>query len=381
MPFAFTPEQEAFREAIRDYAKRECGTMEQRRKLTNEYTDPTNMDTMRELGKLGWTGVSIPEEYGGSGGGVVDQTIFLEEFSRGMVPAAAFGTTAIVQGAIERHGSEEQKKEILGGIAAGNAEAIVMSEPESGSDVGSLKCRAEKVDGGYVINGQKTWCSNAQVATNILTVLRTDDSGSKHEGITMLVVPNNCEGMEVRPIPTLAGPHEVNDIFFTDCFVPDSALLGEEGGGWMQLMTGLNSERIILSAVYLGIAQRAFDDTLEYVKERKQFGKPIGSFQALKHRIADMATEIECLRLLIYDCAAAIDADPTRVFAKEASMCKLKSTEVAKAVSLEGMQMMGGYGYSTEYDMEKHVRAGLVGTIFAGTSEIQREIIGATLGL
>jgi alkylation response protein AidB-like acyl-CoA dehydrogenase len=256
-----------------------------------------------------------------------------------------------------------------------------MSEPESGSDVGSLKCRAEKVDGGYVVNGQKTWCSNAQIATNILTIVRTDVSGSKHEGISMLVIPNGSEGMEVRPIPTLAGPHEVNDIFLTDCFVPDSALLGEEGGGWMQLMTGLNSERIILSAIYLGIAQRAFDDTLSYVKERKQFGKPIGSFQTLKHRIADMATEIECLRLLIYDCAAAIDADPTRVFAKEASMCKLKSTEVAKAVSLEGMQMMGGYGYATEYDMEKHVRAGLVGTIFAGTSEIQREIIGATLGL
>ncbi|MFT4049705.1 MAG: acyl-CoA dehydrogenase family protein [Solirubrobacterales bacterium] len=381
MPVQLTPEQKAFQEAIRDFAQRECGTMEQRHKLTNEGTDPTNMGIMKKLGDLGWTGVSIAEEYGGSGGSIVDQTIFLEEFSRGMVPAAAFGTTAIVQGAIERHGTEDQKKEILGGIAAGNAEAIVMSEPESGSDVGSLKCRAEKVDGGYVINGQKTWCSNAQVATNILTVLRTDDSGSKHEGITMLVVPNNSEGMDVRPIPTLAGPHEVNDIFFTDCFVPGTALLGEEGGGWMQLMTGLNSERIILSAIYLGIAQRAFDDTLSYVKERKQFGKPIGSFQALKHRIADMATEIECLRLLIYDCAAAIDADPNRVFAKEASMCKLKSTEVAKAVSLEGMQMMGGYGYATEYDMEKHVRAGLVGTIFAGTSEIQREIIGATLGL
>jgi alkylation response protein AidB-like acyl-CoA dehydrogenase len=381
MPVQFTEEQEAFRAAIRDFAQRECGTQEQREQLTNGGIEPTNMDIMRKLGELGYTGVSIPEAYGGSGGSVVDQTIFLEEFSRGMVPAAGFGTTAIVQGAIERHGSEEQKQEILGGIAKGNIEAIVMSEPEAGSDVGNLQCRAEKVDGGYVINGQKTWCSNAQISTNILTVLRTSTEGSKHEGISMLIVPNPTEGMEVRPIPTLAGPHEVNDIFFTDCFVPDSALLGEENGGWMQLMTGLNSERIILSAIYLGFAQRAFDDLLKYVKERQQFGKPIGSFQALKHRIADMATEIECLRLLIYDCAAAIDADPNRVFAKEASMCKLKSTEVAKHVALEGMQMMGGYGYSLEFDMEKHVRAGLVGTIFAGTSEIQREIIGATLGL
>ncbi|MBI2690873.1 MAG: acyl-CoA/acyl-ACP dehydrogenase [Solirubrobacterales bacterium] len=381
MGIAFTPEQIAFRDAIDEFAARECGTLEQRHILTAEGTEPTNMDIMRKLGGLGWTGVSIEEEYGGAGGNMVDQTIFLEGISRGMIPAAGFGTTAIVQGAYQRHGTEEQKKNILGGICEGNVEAIVMSEPGSGSDVGSLQCRAEKVDGGYVINGQKTWCSNAQVSANILTIVRTDSSGSKHEGITMLGIPAGTEGMEIRPIPTLAGPHEVNDIFLTDCFVPDEALLGEEGGGWMQLMTGLNSERMILSAMYLGIAQRAFDDTLKYVKEREQFGRPIGSFQALKHRIADMATELECLRLLIYDIAQQIDEDPNRVFAKEASMAKLKSTEVAKYISLEGMQMMGGYGYALEYDMEKHVRAGLVGTIFAGTSEIQREIIGATLGL
>jgi isovaleryl-CoA dehydrogenase len=381
MPIKFTNEQNAFREAIDDFAKRECGTPEQRMNLTAQGTEPTNMDIMKQLGELGWTGVSIPEEYGGSGGNVVDQTIFLEGISRGMIPAAGYGTTAIVQGAVLRHGTEDQKKDILGGICEGNVEAIVMSEPGSGSDVGSLTCKAEKTDGGYVLNGQKTWCSNAQVSANILTVVRTDNSGPKHEGISMIEVPAGTEGMEIHPIPTLAGPHEVNDIFFTDCFVPDTALLGVEGQGWMQLMSGLNSERVILAGMYLGIAQRAFDDTLGYVKERKQFGKPIGSFQALKHRIADMATELECLRLLIYDIAQSIDEDPTRVFAKEASMAKLKATEVAKQISLEGMQMMGGYGYALEYDMEKHVRAGLVGTIFAGTSEIQREIIGATLGL
>lgn len=381
MPIKFTPEQIAFREAIDSFAARECGTLEQRKELTNGGTEPTNMGIMKQLGELGWTGVSVPEEYGGAGGNVVDQTIFLEGISRGMIPAAAFGTTAIVQGAYQRHGTEEQKQNILGGIAVGNAEAIVMSEPGAGSDVGSLQCRADKVEGGYVLNGQKTWCSNAQVSANILTIVRTDSSGPKHEGITMLGVPAGTEGMEILPIPTLAGPSEVNDIFFTDCFVPDESLLGEEGKGWMQLMTGLNSERMILSAMYLGIAQRAFDDTLSYVKEREQFGKPIGSFQALKHRIADMATELECLRLLIYDIAQQIDDDPDRIFAREASMAKLKSTEVAKAIALEGMQMMGGYGYALEYDMEKHVRAGLVGTIFAGTSEIQREIIGATLGL
>ncbi|MFY9264009.1 MAG: acyl-CoA dehydrogenase family protein [Solirubrobacterales bacterium] len=381
MPVKFTSEQAAFKEAIADFAARECGTIEQRLELTSNGTEPTNMGIMKKLADLGWLGVSIPEQYGGSGGTMVDQVILLEGIAHGMIPAAGFGTTAIVQGAYERFGTEEQKQKILGGINNGNVEAIVMSEPGAGSDVGALICKAEKVDGGYRLNGQKTWCSNAQISANILVIARTASGENKHEGISMISVPAGTEGMEIHPIPTLAGPHEVNDVFLTDCFVPDDALLGEEGGGWTQLMAGLNKERMILSGMYLGIAQRAFDDTLAYVKERKQFGRPIGSFQALKHRIADMATELECLRLLIYDIAAQIDEDPDRVFAREASMAKLKSTEVAKAISLEGMQMMGGYGYALEYDMEKHVRAGLVGTIFAGTSEIQREIIGATLGL
>ncbi len=381
MSIEFTPEQEAFKEAIADFAQREVGTKEQRLALTNNGTEPTSVEIMRKLGEVGWLGVSIPEAYGGSGGGMVDQVILLEGIALGMIPAAGYGTTAIVQGAYERFGTEEQKQKILGGICAGNVEAIVMSEPGAGSDVGALTCKVERAEGGWVLNGQKTWCSNAQISANILVIARSETGDDKHSGISMISVPAGTEGMEVRPIPTLAGPHEVNDIFFTDCFVPEDALLGEAGGGWTQLMAGLNKERMILSGMYLGIAQRAFDDTLTYVKERHQFGRPIGSFQALKHRIADMATELECLRLLIYDVARQIDEEPDRVFAREASMAKLKSTEVAKHIALEGMQMMGGYGYALEYDMEKHVRAGLVGTIFAGTNEIQREIIGATLGL
>jgi alkylation response protein AidB-like acyl-CoA dehydrogenase len=149
----------------------------------------------------------------------------------------------------------------------------------------------------------------------------------------------------------------------------------------MQLMSGLNYERLILAALMLGTAERAFDDLLTYVKEREQFGKPVGSFQALKHRIADLATEVECCRLLTYDVARKVDANPGAMFPREASMAKLKVTETAKRVALEGMQMMGGYGYATEYDMEGHVRTTLVSTIYGGTSEIQRDIIGRTLGL
>jgi alkylation response protein AidB-like acyl-CoA dehydrogenase len=286
----------------------------------------------------------------------------------------------ISAGAIERFGSEDQKREILNGVVEGNVESIAMSEPEAGSDVGALKCKAQRSNGSYVVNGQKTWISEAQYAEHILLICRTDASGGKHEGLTMLSVPADAEGLEIRPIETMGG-EVVNDLFFTDCEIPADRLVGEEGGAWMQLMSGLNYERLILAALMLGTAERAFDDLLTYVKEREQFGRPVGSFQALKHRIADLATEVECCRLLTYDVARKVDANPGAMFPREASMAKLKVTETAKRVALEGMQMMGGYGYATEYDMEGHVRTTLVSTIYGGTSEIQRDIIGRTLGL
>jgi len=297
-----------------------------------------------------------------------------------MAPIGGFGVSMIVAGAYERFGTEEQKREILGGIVDGRVEAIAMSEPGAGSDVGALQCRAVRSGGGFVVNGQKTWISDAHLAGHILLVCRTDAGGSKHDGLTMLSVPAGSEGMEVRPIETMGG-EVVNDVFFSDCHVPSDRLLGEEGGAWAQLMAGLNAERLILAALMLGTAQRAFDDVLDYVKEREQFGRPIGSFQALKHRIADLATELECCRLLTYDVARRVDENPSAMFAREASMAKLKVTETAKRVALEGMQMMGGYGYATEYDMQGHVRTTLVSTIYGGTSEIQRDIIGRTYGL
>ena len=376
----FTDEQRDFAEAIRDFAQRECGTSEQRERLTQGYTEFHNQEIYEKLAGLGWLGVSIDEEYGGSGGGMVDACIFLEETLRGLVPIAGYGVSLIVAGAYERFGDEEQKQEILGGITRGRVEAIAMSEPEAGSDVGNLSCKAERQNGGFVLNGQKTWISAAHIADHILVIARSDSSGSKHDGLTMLSVPTDAEGMEIRGIQTMGGK-EVNDVFLTDCYVPEDRVLGQVDGGWMQLMAGLNVERLILAASALGLAERAFDDVLAYIKERKQFGRPIGSFQTLKHRISDLATELECTRLLVYDVARKVDADPGKMLPREASMAKLKATEVAKKTALEGMQMMGGYGYASEYDMERHVRSTLVMSIYGGTSEIQREIVAKTYGL
>jgi alkylation response protein AidB-like acyl-CoA dehydrogenase len=375
-----TDEQRNFQAAIRDFAERECGTAEQREQLTNHYEELHNQAIYEQLGELGWLGVSVDEAYGGAGARMVDACIFLEETMRGLVPIAGYGVSLIVAGAYERFGNEEQKQEILSGICKGRVEAIAMSEPGAGSDVGALSCKAEKSDGGYVLNGQKTWISAAHLADHILVIARSDSSGSKHEGLTMFSVPADAEGVEIRGIQTMGGK-EVNDVFLTDCFIADERVIGEPGNGWMQLMAGLNVERLILAATALGIGQRAFDDALDYVKERQQFGRPVGSFQSLKHRIADLATELECTRLLVYDVAAKVDDDPARMLPREASMAKLKATELAKRASLEGLQMMGGYGYASEYDMERHVRATLVMSIYGGTNEIQREIVSKTYGL
>jgi alkylation response protein AidB-like acyl-CoA dehydrogenase len=376
-----TDEQQAFVAAVRDFARRECGTREQRDALTDHGQEPHNQEIYARIAELGWLGVAIPEEYGGAGGGAVDMCLLCEEFARGLIPMGFFPISMMAARPVERFGTEELKREILGGIVAGRVEAVAMSEPGAGSDVGSLTCRAEHADGGYVINGQKTWITGAHAAAHILLVCRTSrDPADKHQGLSMLSVPAGADGMEVRAIGTMGG-REVNDVYFSDCFVGADRLVGREDHAWMQLMAGLNNERLIIAAQALGMAQRTFDDTLSYVKERRQFDRPIGSFQALKHRLADLATELEATRLLVYDLAGRVDANPETLFPREASMCKLKATELAKRTALEGMQMMGGYGYATEYDMEHHVRATLVTTIYGGTSEIQREIIARTLGL
>jgi alkylation response protein AidB-like acyl-CoA dehydrogenase len=381
MGVEFSPEQQDFAKAIADFAKREAGTREKRDRLTNHDAHQHNQALYEKMAELGWLGLTVSAEYGGSDASMVDMCILLEETSRGMLPISAIGPTFITGGPYQRFGTEAQKDDVLRGIVRGASQSISMSEPEAGSDVGNLSTKAEKTSDGWLINGQKTWCSNAHISENILLVARTDRGGGKHEGLTMFHVPADTAGLKISPIELMGGQKDTNDLYFTDVLLPAEAVIGEVGNGWRQLMTGLNFERLIIAAQNLGAAQRAFDDALQFISQREQFGRPIGSFQALRHRVADLATEIECTKLLVYSVAREADDHPDRVLAREASMAKLKATETARQVALAGMQMMGGYGYAREFDMEKHVRGALVSTILGGTSEIQRDIIGKTYGL
>jgi butyryl-CoA dehydrogenase len=381
-PVALTDEQRDFAVAVREFCSKECGTREQRDELTDHGAEQHHQGLFKKLADLGYLGVSIPEEYGGSGGGLTEQVILFEELWRGMAPVHGAGTSHTVAGVYKRFATEEQKKTTLGAICSGDVMSISISEPGAGSDAAAISCKAEKVDGGWRITGQKTWCSDAQFAAAILVVVRTSRGVRPHDGLTMLEVPTDAAGLEIRPISTLGG-REVNDLFFTDVFVPESALVGVEGSAWKQVMAGLNGERLVCAAQGLGMAQRAFDDLLAYVREREQFGAPIGSFQALRHRIADLAIEIEAARALTYTTVHHIEHQigTPEEWVRATSMSKVKVTETAKKVALEGVQMMGGYGYSTEFDMEHHLRMSIAPTIYAGTNEIQRDIISSTFGL
>jgi alkylation response protein AidB-like acyl-CoA dehydrogenase len=373
-------EQLDFQTAVRDFCARECNTRERREALLDPDEEDQSSSLYKQLAELGWLGVAIPEEYGGSGGTYVEQTILFEELWRGLAPVKALGPTTTVAGCYKRFGSKPQKLDALSAIAGGEIMSISISEPGAGSDVAAIACAATPVGGGYVLNGQKTWCSYAHRATRILLVARTGRDDKPHTGLTIFEVPADAEGVQTRRISTLGG-REVNDVYLTDCFVPDDCVVGEVGRGFPQIMAGLDGERLLGAAVGLGLGQRALDDTIAYVKERKQFGKAIGTFQALRHRIADLATDLECARLLTYEVAARMELGPDSVTTRLTSMAKIKTSEVAKRIALEGMQMMGGYGYATEYDMESHVRHSLVLPIYAGTNEIQREIISGSLGL
>lgn len=376
----FTDEQRQFAAAVRDFCERECGTREQREQLTDGGRLANSPHLLRRLGELGWLGVSVPSAYGGAGAGMIEECIFLEETSRGLAPITAYSTSLIAGATYLRWGSEEQKRATLGGICEGRLESIALSEPEAGSDLGGVRCAARREGDHYVIDGQKTWTSAAHVADHMLVLVRTDANGGKHEGLTLLQVPTDAEGVEIRGIETMEAP-TVNDVFFTGCRVSAEALVGREGMAWGQLMRGLSIERLIIAAMSTGAAARSLRDTIQYVGERRQFDRTIASFQAIRHRIADLATEVACCRALVYEIAEGIDAGEESELAQEASMAKLKCTQVAKEAALEGMQMMGGYGYAREYGMEAQVRTALAPPIYGGSNEIQREIIAKRLGL
>lgn len=376
----FTTDQLEFAAAIEGFCAANCSTPEKRKAITDGGKLSNSPQLLQQFAELGWLGVSLPEEYGGGGAGMVEECIFLEETSRGQAPIHAYGTGLTAAQTYLRHGNEQQKKDILGNLCSGRFEAIALSEPGAGSDLGGVATKAKRDGDRFIVNGQKTWITAGHLADHLLVLTRTDSSQGKHKGLTLMYTPTGVPGLEVRPIQTMDG-HTVNDVFFTDVSIPVENVVGGIDDAWHRLMRGLNVERLIIAAMSLGAARRSLQDTITYVSAREQFGKTIGSFQATRHAIADIATEIEVTRAFVYQVAEQIDAGLEDQLAREGSMAKLKCTEVAKAAALLGMQLMGGNGYSVEFGMEMQVRKALAPPIYGGANAIQREIIGKSYGL
>jgi len=342
-------------------------------------------DNFHLLGELGLLGAIFPEEYGGSDLGFLAYAMCIEEVSRGDFNTGLTMSVHSMSGStILKFGNEAQKKKYLPGITSGKImAAFALSEPDYGSDAAGLRCKADKVNGGYVLNGTKAWITNASEA-NIFTLFATIDPSLGKRGITTFIVEAGMKGLEVGPKEAKMGGEGTStcQLIFNDCFVPDENLLGEEGRGLRIAFNGLSSGRIGTAANATGVAQRALEEALKYSKERIQFGVPISEFQGIQWKLADMDTGIQAGRLLYRNAAflkQIAGDDISRDPIKEASQAKCFATDNAARVTSEAVQILGAYGYSREYPVERLMRYVKVTQIFEGTNEIQRNLIAREL--
>ena len=373
----FNDEQRALAQSIDAFCARESSP-EKLSDFPVAGTSAHDQDLYQRLAGTGWVGLTIPEEYGGSGGTLTDVAILTERLAYHRVPVGGYLTSVITAQLIVRFGTEQQKRELLPQVAQGTVLAIAITEPDTGSDAASISTRATRDDDCWHIDGQKIYTSNANHAGFVVVVTRTDRAAPKHNGITLFLLPMDREGVSYTRLKTL-GHIDTNITYYDNVRATESDVIGDVGKGWQALVRGLNSERLIIAAEALGLAQRAFDDAVAYTRQRHQFGQPISRFQALQHGLAETATRLLSTRLLTYHTAALLDAGDAAPM--QASMAKLAATELARDAALQGMQFMGGAGYTMEYDMQGYLRDSVVMTIFGGTSQIQKNIIAGQLGL
>jgi alkylation response protein AidB-like acyl-CoA dehydrogenase len=333
--------------------------------------------------ELGLTGRGIPEQYGGYGGSIEDLALIAEDLGYWSYDVSTAYTVPLFTAlTLLKCGREEQKAEFLPKLADGRMRlSVCISEPSAGSDVAAMKTRAVRDGSQWVLNGQKLWTTGAGARDNMLLIYaRTDPDASPKKGLSVFLVENDTPGIECRKLDMLGrratGTYEV---FITDVRVDESRVLGEVNRGWEYLLSGLQSERVLTSAGYIGSAQKVVDLASSYAKERRQFGRAIGEFQAISHMLADMQTEVDAARLLAYRAAGRLSRGLDAL--REVSMAKLFGSETYAKVANQGMQIMGAYGYSMEYEMQRHFRDARSTTVGAGSSQMQRNTIASTMGL
>jgi alkylation response protein AidB-like acyl-CoA dehydrogenase len=334
------------------------------------------------LAKAGYLGIFYPEEFGGMGGSHKDFVSFIETLGYHYTGIAQAVMTSIVYAGMHvvKYGSSEIKSEFIPKIISGKVKlALAMSEPGTGSDVAGIKTSATRDGDDYVINGQKIWITCAHVADYIVLVCKTDLSAARHRGLSILLVDAKAPGVTIRPLKMLGRrTTHANEVFFDNVRTPATHLLGGENAAWKNLMTCLAFERMTLAAVSAGHCFKITDYASDYARNRMQFGEPITSFQAVSHKLVDMAIMSEAARQSVYRVAELLDGGQDVV--KEVSMAKIICTDNNFRCADLGMQVMGGAGYSTEYDMAMFFRDSRVGPIGGGSNEIQRNVIAKQMG-
>ena len=377
MNLDLSEEHQLLRSTVREFAEERIAPVAE--ELDREHRFP--YDIVAGLGELGLMGIPIPEEHGGSGGDTLSYAIAVEELTRvdSSVAITVAAHTSLGTMPILLYGTDEQKREWLPDLASGKRlAAFGLTEPEAGSDAGATRTTAELRDGSWVVNGSKIFITNAgtDITACVTITVRTGE-----DEISNLIVPNGTDGYEISAPMRKMGWHasDTRELSFRDCAVPEGNLLGERGRGYRQFLEILDGGRISVAAMGLGLAQGAFELATAYARERQQFGKPISSFQAIQFKLADMATEIEAARALVYKAAWLKDRD--RPFAQAAAMAKLYTGELAHRAANHALQIHGGYGYMDEYAISRFYRDQKVLEIGEGTNEVQRLVIARHLGL
>ena len=374
MYFGLTDEQQMVKDMVTRFAETEIKPIAAELDRTHRHPE----EICRKLGEMGLMGVAVPPEYGGAGMDNVTYVMALIEISKA---CASCGVIVSVNNSlygypVKAFGTEEQKKKFLTPVASGQVEGCyALTEANAGSDAASLRCRAELRGDRYIVNGTKTFITNGNVARYCVLAATTDPSQG-YKGIINLVVDlKETPGFQVGKVEEKMGilASGTAELVFEDAEVPAENLLGKPGQGFRQMLSGLDAGRIGIGAQACGIGRAALEDAVEYAKQRVQFGKPIGSFQAIQFKIADMATELDAAELMLLRAAWLEDQDMD--FEKEAAMSKYYASDVAMRAAIECVQIFGGYGYIREYPAERHMRDAKICQIYEGTNEIQRVVV------
>ena len=380
MDFGLTDEQEMLRTTARQFVVDVCPA-ERAKEWDEESAVPPEL--FKGMADLGWFSLPFAETDGGDGGGPVELILIAEELGRASFDVAMCYIGVLIPGiTVFNWGSDAQRAFIREQVMTGRQRlAVAVSEPDSGSDAAALRTTAQDRGDYFLVNGQKMWCTGAGLPdTTIATYVRTGPREPKHEGISLLLIDPLADGVEVRRTPTLAR-HILgtNEVYLSDVVVPRENLVGPQDKGWSVMLSNIELEKVIITGGYLGAAQATLDEMLAFAKTRHAFGRPVGTFQALAHAMADLQVEIDSARLLAYRAAWLLaQGQPC---GREGSMAKLKGSETYVAAARLGMQVCAGHGFSTESVMSFRYRESIVATISGGTSQIQRNGIARSMGL